>query len=388
MLRLTIISRRLTYRHILMTPPPDFGTVQLLDPERFRGELDGRTVDLYVLRNPNGMQACITNYGAKIEQLIVPDRDGRPADVVLGYDSLEGARTGAFAVGAFVGRYAGRIENASFALDGQRHQLTANNGPHCLHGGVRGSPFRVFDAVQRDSSSVELNYVFADGEEGFPGRLALRVTYSLTSSNELVVDYSATALDQPTVASLTTHAFFNLNGHASGDILGHEVAIFADRYFEMTADLIATGAILPVQGSVMDLRKPVVLRERLKGGAAAYAQGQLDGYDDCFLLRDTASGSPVLAARVCASQSGRSMEVWSTEPALQFYTGVMPGAAIAGSVKGKEGRAYLQQQGFCMEPQGYPNAPNRPAFKSARLEPGQCRSGTTLYRFGTLPHPL
>jgi aldose 1-epimerase len=371
-----------------MTPPPDFGSVQLLDPERFRGELDGRAVGLYVLRNPNGMLAGITNYGAKIEQLIVPDRDGRLADVVLGYDSLEGARNGAFAIGAFVGRYAGRIENATFVLDGRRYQLTANNGPHCLHGGVRGSPFRVFDAVQRDSSSVEMNHVFADGEEGFPGRLALRVTYSLTDANELVVDYSATALDQPTVASVTTHAFFNLNGHASGDILGHEVAIFADRYFEMTADLIATGAILPVQESVMDLSRPVALRERIKGSATAKAQGQLDGYDDCFLLRDAASDSPMLAARVTALQSGRSMEVWSTEPALQFYTGVLPGAPMAGGVKGKEGRAYLQQQGFCMEPQGYPNAPNRPVFRSARLEPGQTRSGTTLYRFGTLPRTV
>lgn len=375
-----------------MTPTPNFGTVQLLDPERFRGELDGRAVGLYVLRNPNGMLACITNYGAKIEQLIVPDRDGRLADVVLGYDSFEGARTGAFAMGAFVGRYAGRIENATFALDGRRYQLTANNGPHCLHGGVRGSPFRVFDAVQRDASSVEMNYLFADGEEGFPGRLALRVTYSLTDTNELVVDYAATALDQPTVASLTTHAFFNLNGHASGDILGHEVAIFADRYFEMTADLIATEAILPLQGSVMDLRKPVLLRERVKGsaraGAPAQEQGRLDGYDDCFLLRDGRSDIPMLAARVSCPQSGRSMEVWSTEPALQFYTGVLPGAAMAGSVKGKEGRVYLQQQGFCMEPQGYPNAPNRPAFPSARLEPGQSRSGKTFYRFGNLPGPV
>jgi aldose 1-epimerase len=371
-----------------MTKTPDSGAVPLLDPERFRGELDGRAVGLYVLRNPNGMLAGITNYGAKIEQLIVPDRCGRPADVVLGYDSFEGARTGAFAIGAFVGRYAGRIENATFALDGRRYQLSANNGPHCLHGGVRGSPFRVFDAVQRDSSSVEMNYVFADGEEGFPGRLALRVTYSLTDANELVVDYAATALDQPTVASLTTHAFFNLNGHASGDILGHEVAIFADRYLEMTTDLIATGAILPVQESLMDLRKPVLLRQRIKGSSKAAAQAQLDGYDDCFSLRDFASDIPVLAARVSAPQTGRSMEVWSTEPALQFYTGVEPGAPMAGSVKGKEGRAYLQQQGFCMEPQGYPNAPNRPSFPSARLEPGQTRSGTTLYRFGTLSGPV
>ena len=184
----------------------------LLDPARFVREIDGKPVALFTLRNSQGMAVCVTNYGAKIEQVLVPGRDGLFDDVVLGYDSIDDVIGGAASVGAFIGRYAGRIAHARFTLNGEDHVLTANNGPHCLHGGVKGSRFRVFDAVQRSDSSVEMNYEFADGEEGFPGALALRLTYSVTEANELVLDYEALALDAPTVANLTTHAFFNLEG--------------------------------------------------------------------------------------------------------------------------------------------------------------------------------
>jgi aldose 1-epimerase len=350
-----------------------------LDPARFAREIDGKPVRLFTLRNRQGMMVCVTNYGAKIEQVLVPGRDGHFDDVVLGYDSIEGVVGGAPSVGAFVGRYAGRIENARFSLGGKKHQLAANNGPHCLHGGLRGSRFQVFDAVQHNPSSVEMRYAFADGEEGFPGTLALRLMYSVTEANELVLDYDAVSLDTPTVANFTTHAFFNLEGVQSSSALGHEVMIRAGRYFEMTPELIATGRLLPVEGTPFDLRKAAVLDTRV---GKPQSEGGVAGYDDCFAIdRNTAeAGELALCARVSAQASGRVMEVWSTEPTMQFYTGMLAGEPLAGG-PGKGGRCYVQQQSLCFEPQGHPNAPNMPAFPSAVYEPGQSRGGRTLYRF-------
>jgi len=369
-----------------VSPPPHAGAV-LLDPARFRGDIDGKPAGLFTLRNQRGMVVGITSYGAKIEQVLVPDRGGLLDDVVLGYDSLDAVVNGSPSMGAFVGRYAGRIENARFTLAGTAHVLTANNGRHCLHGGLKGSRFRVFDAVQRDDASVEMRYVFADGEEGFPGTLALRLVYSVTEGNELQLDYEAVALDKPTVASFTTHAFFNLNGEASGCAMGHEVMICADQYFGMTADLIATGGILPVAGTPFDFRQATVLGTRVPGvplqaGTGTPPRDGVDGYDSCFLLDHPADGTLALCARARAPESGRVMEVWSTEPALQFYTGLQPREPLAGG-PGKGGRTYFQQHGLCFEPQGYPNAPNRPAFPSAVYEPGQRRAGRTVYRFST-----
>ncbi|MEO7887488.1 MAG: aldose epimerase family protein [Polaromonas sp.] len=356
----------------------------LLDPARFAREVDGKPVGLFTLRNRQGMTVCVTNCGAKIEQVLVPGREGRFDDVVLGYDSIDNVLGGAASVGAFIGRYAGRIDQARFTLGGKEHVLAANNGPHCLHGGLKGSRFRVFDAVQRNESCVEMAYVFADGEEGFPGTLALRLTYSVTEANELVLDYEALALDVPTVANLTTHAFFNLEGLAgSGRLsaLEHEITVFSNRYFEMTPDLIATGRLLPVEGTPFDLRTPVTLSTRVQ---APQGVGGVAGYDDCFEIDRSAAetGELALCARVSAPASGRVMEVWSTEPALQFYTGLVAGEPLAGG-PGKGGRQYAQQQSLCFEPQGYPNAPNVPAFPSAVYEPGQPRTGRTLYRFST-----
>lgn len=346
----------------------------LLDPARFQGEIDGQAVNLFTLRNSRGMVAGITNYGARIAQLLVPDRHGRLDDVVLGYDSLAGFMGGAPSMGAFIGRYAGRIGDARFMLGRDEYLLGANNGKHCLHGGIKGSRFRVFAAVQLDASSVEMRYVFADGEEGFPGTLALRLLYSLGEANELVIDYQALALDKPTVASFTSHAFFNLNGESNGYALGHEAAIFADRYFAMSADLVATGELLPVEHTALDFRQPVVLDTRLHGNAG------VAGYDSCYLINRSVAGGLALAARVGAPGNGRVMEVWSTEPAMQFYTGLLPTEALPGG-PGKSGLVYYQQQGLCFEPQAYPNAPNCPAFPSSLHEPGQGRRGTTLYRF-------
>jgi len=347
-----------------------------LDPACFQGLVDGKPVALYTLRNARGMRCCITNYGAKIVQLLVPDRNGLLGDVVLGYDSLEGVVKGSPSMGAFIGRYAGRIDNAAFTLDGVRHQLTANNGPHCLHGGIKGSRFQVFDVVQHSPSHVEMRYLFADGEEGFPGTLALSLLYSLTDDNQLVLDYQATALDKPSVASFTTHAFFNLNGHASGSLLGHQVMVKADQYFGMAGDLVATGELLAVAGTPFDFQK---LR-------AINALGEA-GYDCCFALNKPAARQLSLAARVSAQASGRVMHVWSTEPAMQFYTGLLPGEPLPGGL-GKDGARYVQLQSLCLEPQGYPNAPNLmhryPDAASAVYAPGISRSGRTVYRFSTV----
>jgi aldose 1-epimerase len=348
--------------------------VSLLDPQRFEGVVGGKAVGLFTLRNANGMVCSVTNYGAKIQQLLVPDRKGQLGDVVLGYDSLAGAIDGSPSMGAFIGRYAGRIGNAAFTLDGVHHALNANNGPHCLHGGIKGSRFQVFDAVQHSPASVGMGYVFADGEEGFPGTLVLNLTYSLTDDNELVIDYEAMALDQPTVASFTTHAFFNLNGHVSGSVLGHEVTVFADQHFAMTDDLVATGELQAVAGTRVDFQKPRTIDAAGEGG----------GYDCCFVVAKPSPGQLSLAAQVRAQASGRVMQVWSTEPALQFYTGLVAGEPLQGCA-GKGGARYLQQQSLCLEPQGYPNAPNLmhryTAYASAVYQPGVSRSGRTVYRF-------
>ncbi|UUZ70611.1 galactose mutarotase [Polaromonas sp. P2-4] len=226
-----------------------------------------------------------------------------------------------------------------------------------------------------------MTYVFADGEEGFPGTLALRLSYRVTEANELVLDYEAMALDKPTVASFTSHAFFNLNGEDSGSALGHEVMICADQYFAMNAELIATGEMLPVAGTPFDFRETTLLSTRVRG---LPANEQVDGYDSCHLVKRSQSAETVadmaLCARASAPESGRVMEVWSTEPALQFYTGLLPQEPLAGG-PGKSGHTYLQQQGLCFEPQGYPNAPNCPVFPSAVIQPGQSRRGKTVYRF-------
>ncbi|MES2282905.1 MAG: aldose epimerase family protein [Pseudomonadota bacterium] len=367
-----------------MSSSANVAVPKLLDAARFRGDIDGEAVALYTLRNSRGMAACITNYGAKIEQLLVPGPDGMLADVVLGYDSLEAAVEGSASMGAFIGRYAGRIGNAAFTLNGVRHQLAANNGPHCLHGGKRGSRFRVFKAVQRNDSSVEMSCLFEDGEEGFPGALMLRLKYSLTEANELALDYEATAQGKPTVASFTTHAFFNLNGESADglqrDVRSHEVMIAADQYFATTGELVATGELLDVAATPFDFRQPVLLGQRMHGSDAPAGTEGVEGYDSCYLVNRAAGDVPVLVARVKAPATGRVMEVLSTEPALQFYTGLQAGEPLLGG-PGKSGRVYLQQQSLCLEPQGYPNAPNCPGFPSSVHLPGETRRGKTLYRF-------
>ena len=232
-----------------------------------------------------------------------------------------------------------------------------------------------------------MSCLFADGEDGFPGSLMLRLTYSLSEANELVLSYEAMALDKPTVASFTTHAFFNLNGPSAdgrmGDVLDHELTIYADRYFATSAQLVATGGVLPVTGTALDFCEPALLGQRLHREDSVLASNAVvQGYDHCYLLKPSAVHGVSLAARVRSCSSGLVMEVWSTEPAMQLYTGLQAGEPLAGG-PGKTGHAYLQQQSLCLEPQGYPNAPNCAAFPSSVHRPGESRGGKTLYRFST-----
>src|ERR1035441_7951875 len=300
---------------------------------------NGADVELYTLTNANGMQAGIITYGGTVVSLTAPDRNGKYADVVLGMDDLAGYMKATTFFGALIGRYGNRIGHAQFTLDGNTYKLPANDNANTLHGGPAGFDKRVWRAVPRNSAdgqTVELTYVSKDGEEGFPGALTAKVVYTLTAKNELKIDYSATT-DKPTVVNLTNHSYFNLAGQGEGDVLGHEVMINADRYTPVDAGLIPTGELRPVAGTPFDLTKP---------------------------------------AEVSEAKSGRVLEVWTTEPALQFYTGNF----LDGTLKGK-GKTYIRRGAFCMETQHYPDSPNKPAFPSTELKPGATYHTTTLYRF-------
>jgi aldose 1-epimerase len=320
---------------------------------------------------------AITNWGARIEQILVPDRNGALGDVALGYDSIAAAQAGQGSLGAFIGRYANRIANARFTLDGREHRLAANDSPHCLHGGLKGSRFQVFDARQEDEASVVMSYTFADGEEGFPGTLPLRVKYGVTGANEISIEYEATAMDKATVANFTTHTFFNLAGHDRGDVLGHVLEVNADRFLPVDATLIPTGELRPAAGTPMDFTRPVKLGERIAADYEQLAIGH--GYDHHFVLKRDGDGL-AFAARIHEPASGRVMEVWTTEPGIQVYSGNYLEGKRPRDV-GKGGAVYAARAGFCLEPSRFPDSPNQPSFPTTALKPGERYAGKTVYRF-------
>jgi len=350
-----------------------------LRPARFAAEHEGRPVRLFLLRNASGMVAAVCNYGARILQLTAPDRSGQLADVVLGYDSFGQLLQGHASMGAFIGRYANRIAHSRFSLNGLEHQLSANQGPHCLHGGQRGSRFRVFDAHQNDRSSLSLNYRFEDGEEGFPGQLDLALQYRLRDDHTLEIRWAASA-GSDTVANFTSHAFFNLAGQGQGDVLGHELQIMADAYTPVDESLIPTGAMAPVSGTALDFRQPRPIGERIGDAAELRAQG--GAYDHNFVLSKPA-GELALDAQLSHSPSGRVMQLWSTEPGLQFYSGQLFGAQAPKDV-GKEGARYVRHAGLCLESQHFPDSVHHPHFPSTWLCAGQTLQGRMEYRFSTL----
>jgi aldose 1-epimerase len=333
---------------------------------------DGQSVDLYVLTNANGMSAQIMYYGATLVSLSVPDRNGDVADITLGCDSIEGYMAASPYFGATVGRYANRIAKGKFTLDGVEYSLATNNGENHLHGGIKGfdkvlwqaEPFREEEMV-----GVKFVYFSKDGEEGYPGNLVCTVTYMLTDRNELRITYEAET-DKATPVNLTHHSYFNLAGQGNGDILGHELMIEADKYTPVDAGLIPTGEICDVAGTPMDFTTPHAIGERID-----QVEG---GYDHNFVLR-SGGGELVLAARVYEPQTGRVMEVLTTEPGIQFYSGNF----LDGTITGKNGKVYYKHYGFCLEPQHFPDSPNKPDFPSTILQPGAKYLSRTVFRFSS-----
>lgn len=335
---------------------------------------DGAAADVYTIRNSKGLEVAITNYGGSVVSLKTPDRAGKFDDVVLGFDSLDGYLGDHPYFGALIGRYGNRIGKGKFSLDSHEYTLAKNNGENHLHGGIRGFNRVVWQARELPPNGIELTYVSKDGEEGYPGNLTAKVTYVLTDANELKIDYSATT-DKDTVVNLTNHSYFNLAGQGQGDILDHRVMIDADRFTPVDAGLIPTGELRKVEGTPFDFRQPHPIGERVNAADEQIKLGK--GYDHNFVL-NRSGGSLALAARVTEPKSGRVMEVLTTEPGLQFYTGNF----LDGSVKGKGGKPYPFRSGFCMETQHFPDSPNKPGFPSVVLKPSGRYQTSTVYRFG------
>lgn len=347
-------------------------TVQVRDYGRTP---DGQMAHLYTLKNANGVTADITDYGGIVVSLMVPDRNGAMGDIVLGFDSLDGYTGTHPYFGALVGRYGNRIANGKFTLDGKEYKLAQNNGPNALHGGLKGFDKAVWAATPAadGSQKLTLKHVSPDGDEGYPGELTAEVTYTLTDQNELRIDYKATTT-KPTVLNLTNHSYFNLAGQGSGDILNHSIQINAPRFTPVNKTLIPTGELKAVAGTPFDFTSPHKIGERIEAKDEQIAFG--GGYDHNFALDGTA-GELRLAARVTEETSGRVMEVLTTEPGVQFYTGNF----LDGTLKGKGGKVYQRRAGFCLETQHYPDSPNQKSFPSTVLQPGAEYRSTTVYRF-------
>ncbi|MEX1184388.1 MAG: aldose epimerase family protein [Gemmatimonadota bacterium] len=337
----------------------------------------GETVTAYTLTNRGGTQVRILDYGAIIQSIRVPDRDGGIADVALGYDSIGGYLQDTFFFGVVAGRYANRIAGGRFDIDGTAYQLARNSGPNHLHGGDRGFDNVLWQAQpfqHADSVGVVLRYTSVAGEEGYPGTLDASVTYTLTPGDRLIVDYAATT-DAPTHVNLTQHTYFNLAGADAGDVLGHRISLNASRFTPVDSTAIPTGELAPVDHSPFDLRAPVAIGDSIDDDHDQIRLG--GGFNHNFVLDRDGTGL-VRAARVVEPRSGRTLEVFTTEPGIQFYTG----NRLDGSAVGKGGRPYASRSGFCLETQHFPDSPNRPEFPSTLLRPGETYRSTTVFAFG------
>ena len=344
----------------------------------FGRTLDGASVHVYPLTNSKGMNVRILDYGGIISSLTVPDRSGKMADVTLGFESFDGYAKGHPYFGALIGRYGNRIAKGRFQLDGVTYQLPVNNGENSLHGGDIGFDKKIWKVVEYNTESpahLLLTYTSPDGEQGYPGTLTATARYTVTPNNELRIDYRVTS-DKATVQNLTNHAYWNLAGAGSGDILGHEMQINADLFTPVDAGLIPTGELRSVGGTPFDFRQPKPIGRDIQGKDEQLTLGK--GYDHNFVLNRTEPGLS-LAARVREPASGRVMEVLTTEPGVQFYTGNF----LDGTLTGKGGKVYGFRNGFCLETQHFPDSPNQPKFPSTVLRPGQAFTSSTVYRFLT-----
>lgn len=348
-------------------------TLSGLKRENFQTTLPEGNTDLYVLKNKAGMEVCITNFGGRIVSVMAPDKNGNFADVVLGHDSLADYIHIDGNFGALIGRYGNRIGQGKFTLDSVEYQLPQNNYGHCLHGGPAGFHNRVWTANQVNGQELTLNYLSKDNEEGFPGNLNVTVTYTLTDDNAIGIRYVAES-DKPTIVNLTNHAYFNLSGQPDGTIQDHIVQLNADGFTPVDSTFMTTGEILAVEGTPMDFRQPKAIGQDIEADYVQLANGK--GYDHNWVL-NTNGDITVPAAKVVDAASGRVLEVFTTEPGIQFYTGNF----LDGTVKGKKGIAYPFRSAICLESQHYPDSPNKLEWPSVVVRPGEIYKSECIYKF-------
>ena len=342
-----------------------------MDKTKFNKELDGKRIALYELANAHGMTVYITNYGAKIVSVNVPDRNGRMADVVLGFDNIDDYLAKEPFFGAICGRFANRIKNGTFTLDGTTYQLAVNNGPNHLHGGIRGFNVQVWDVVESTPAKLALHYLSADGEEHYPGNLDVTVAYTLTDEGELRIHYEATT-DKPTVLGMCNHSYFNLKGAGEGTIRDHYLQIEADFHTVLDDSAAPTGEIRPVDGTAFDFRRPTLIADRIDD--PAFAPGR--GLDNNWTVRKHYPRELALAATLYEPASGRKLQAFTTQPGIQIYSGNWVEQHV-----GKGGKRYDEQYAICLEAQGFPNSPNVAHFPSAVLRPGEKYDEWCVYRF-------
>jgi len=355
------------------TMTDSISSVTLPRPSGFEKTIDGKPTHLYVLKNKHGVQAALTNYGAHLISLAVPDKTGKLADVVIGFGDIDAYKKAASAFyGATIGRYGNRIAKGHFELEGKRYDLFINNRPNTLHGGKKGFNAVVWDAKQVNHQTITFTYLSKDMEEGYPGNLLCKVTYELTDDNAVKISYKATT-DKPTIVNLTNHSYFNLNGIGNGTILNHTLEFKAANYTPIDATSIPTGAITPVAGTPFDFTKPATIGSRINDNDAQLKNGK--GYDHNFVLDKHHITAPV--ATVVGDKSGIKMEIFTTEPGLQFYSGnfMTGGNTMLG------GKTDGYRTGFAMETQHFPDSPNQPQFPSTVLKPGEVYKTVTIYKF-------
>lgn len=347
----------------------------LVDEAAFKSELDGKTVELFTLKNENGVVSQITNYGGRIINLWTPDKNGDFADIVVGYETLaEYLKSNEIYYGTLIGRYGNRIAKGKFTLNDSGYTLATNNKVNHLHGGVKGFNNVVWDAKRIDNQTLELTYLSPDGEEGYPGNLSVKVVYTLTNANELKAEYWATT-DKPTPVNLTQHSFFNLKGAGNGDVNGHIMQILADSYIPVDSTLIPFGEIAPVEATPFDFRTPTGIGARINDVNEQLKFG--GGYDHCWVINKAETGLNY-ATKVVEPTSGRTMEVFTNEPGIQFYGGNF----MNGSDSGKGGKVFAYRGALALETQHFPDSPNQPAFPSTILNPGEEYYSVCVYKFG------
>ncbi len=355
------------------TPKAEKTTDSGLLQSNFQMEVDGKKTDLYTLRNKNNMEVCVTNFGGRIVSVMVPDKDGQMRDVVLGFDSIQDYVSKPSDFGASIGRYANRINQGRFTLDGTEYQLPQNNYGHCLHGGPQGFQYRVFDAVQPNPQELELTYTAEDGEEGFPGNIICKVLMKLTDDNAIDIRYEAET-DKPTIVNMTNHSYFNLDGDAARNE-AHLLTIDADYYTPVDSTFMTTGEIVPVEGTPMDFRTPTPVGARIND----YDFVQLkngNGYDHNWVL-NTKGDITRKCATLESPLTGIVLDVYTNEPGIQVYAGNF----LDGSLTGKKGITYNQRASVCLETQKYPDTPNKPEWPSAVLRPGEKYMSQCIFKF-------